>query len=96
APGYAHAQEQLGHILPRRRDEVFLVTKTPTSDGKTAIEQLEENLKILRTDAVDLCYVHSLGHQDVDKVLAKDGSLAALREAQKRGLTRYVGFTAHH
>ncbi len=96
APGYARAQEQLGHILPRRRDEVFLVTKTPTSDGKTAIEQLEENLKILRTDAVDLCYVHSLGHQDVDKVLAKDGSLAALREAQKRGLTRYVGFTAHH
>ena len=96
APGYERAQAQLGHVVPRRRDEIFLVTKVSTSDGKEAIEKLEESLRVLRTDAVDVCYVHSLGHLDVDQVLAKDGSLAALRDAQKRGLTRYVGFTAHH
>lgn len=96
APGYARAQEQLSHIMPRRRDDIFLVTKTPTSNGKEAVAQLEQNLKTLGTDAVDLCYVHSLGHQQVDEVLAPDGALAGLREAQKRGLTRYVGFTAHH
>jgi len=96
APGYARAQEQLSHIVPRRRDEIFLVTKSPTSAAKEAVEQLENSLKTLGTDAVDLCYVHSLGNQDVDQVLAADGSLAGLREAQKRGLTRYVGFTAHN
>ena len=96
APGYERAQSQLGNIVPRRRDEIFLVTKVLTSDGKEAVEKLEENLRVLQTDAVDVCYVHSLGHLDVDQVLAKDGSLAGLRDAQKRGLTRYVGFTAHH
>ena len=96
APGYQRAQEQLGQTVPRRRDEIFLVTKTNTSNAGEAIEQLETSLRTLGTDAVDLCYVHSLGHQDVDQVLAKDGALAGLREAQRRGLTRYVGFTAHH
>lgn len=96
APGYARAQEQLGQVVPRRRDEIFLVTKAATSNGKEAVAQLEQNLQTMGTDAVDLCYVHSLGHQDPDQVLAADGALAGLREAQKRGLTRYVGFTAHH
>ena len=95
APGYERAQQQLGHILPRRRDEIFLVTKALTSNASDAIEQLETSLRTLGTDAVDLCYVHSLGNQDVDQVLAEDGALAGLREAQRRGLTRYVGFTAH-
>ncbi len=96
APGYDRAQAQLGQILPRHRDDVFLVTKVHAADGKEAIDKLEENLRVLQTDAVDVCFVHSLGHLDVDKVLSQDGSLAALRQAQKRGLTRYVGFTAHH
>lgn len=96
APGYARAQEQLSHIVPHRRDEIFLVTKSPTSNGKEAIEQLETSLRTLGTDAVDLVYVHSLGNQNVDEVLGSDGALAGLREAQKRGLTRYVGFTAHN
>jgi predicted aldo/keto reductase-like oxidoreductase len=96
APGYDNAQRQLSHTVPRRRDEIFLVTKTFTADGKEAIRTLEESLRTMGTDAVDLVYVHSLGSLDVDQVLAADGSLAALREAQKRGLTRYVGFTAHN
>ena len=96
APGYERAQRQLGHVVPRRRDEIFLVTKSPTADGAEAVRLLEQNLRDLGTDAVDLCYVHSLGNYDPDQVLAPDGSLAGLREAQRRGLTRYVGFTAHH
>ena len=96
APGYERAQAQLAHVLPRRRDEIFLATKVLTSNGKEAIETLEENLRVMDTDAVVLCYVHSLGHLDVEQVLAADGALAGLRDAQKRGLTRYVGFTAHH
>ena len=96
APGYARAQVQLGEVIKDRRDEAFLVTKTVANGGKKALEILEQSLKDLQTDQVDLTYVHSLGGLDVDQVLAPDGSLAALREAQKRGWTRFVGFTAHN
>lgn len=96
ATGYGRAQAQLGEVMQARRKEVFLVTKTNTAEGPKALEILEQNLKLLQTDQVDLVFVHSLGGMDVEKVLAKDGSLAALREAQRRGWTRYVGFTAHN
>lgn len=95
APGYERAQKQLAQILPRRRDEVFLVTKTFTSDRQEAISKLEEALKDLGTDAVDLAYVHSMGNMDVDQVLSAEGALAGLRECQKRGLTRFIGVTGH-
>jgi predicted aldo/keto reductase-like oxidoreductase len=96
ATGYGRAQAQLGEVMRVRRKEVFLVTKTHTAEGPKALEILEQNLKLLQTDRVDLTYVHSLGGLDVDRALAKDGSLAGLREAQRRGWTRYVGFTAHN
>jgi predicted aldo/keto reductase-like oxidoreductase len=96
APGYGRAHVQVGEVMAQRRDEVFLVTKAPADDGKKALENLEQSLVDLQTDQLDLVYVHSLGNRDVDRVLAPDGSLAALREAQRRGWTRYVGFTAHN
>jgi len=96
APGYDRAQVQLGRVMAERRDEVFLVSKTLADDADKALQILEKSLKDLQTDCVDLVYVHSLGNRDVDRVLSPDGSLAGLREAQKRGWTRYVGFTAHN
>jgi predicted aldo/keto reductase-like oxidoreductase len=96
APGYERAQIQLGEVLPARRDEVFLVTKTFTGNGARAVEILEQSLRDLKTDCVDVTFVHSVGSLDPDEVLSKDGALAGLRSAQKRGLTRYVGFTAHN
>lgn len=96
APGYERAHSQLKHIVPRCRDELFLVSKTHTAEYQEALEQVEKNLDALGTDRLDLMYVHSLGHLDVERVLAKDGALAGLREAQRRGWTRYVGITAHH
>lgn len=95
APAYGRAQEQLGQVVPRHRDDIFLVTKTPTADGAEAERQLEDSLRVLGTDTVDLCFVHSVGNQDVEAVLADNGALAGLRRAQQRGLTRYIGFTAH-
>ena len=96
APGYGRAHVQLGAVMAERREEVFLVTKTGADDAEKALEILEQSLKDLQTEQVDLTYVHSLGNRDVDRVLAVDGSLAGLREAQRRGWTRYVGFSAHN
>jgi predicted aldo/keto reductase-like oxidoreductase len=96
APGYERAQIQLGEVLPDRRDEVFLVTKTHTGQGDRAVEILEQSLRDLKTDCVDATFVHSVGHLDPDEILSRDGALAGLRSAQSRGLTRFVGITAHH
>ncbi|MDP6110308.1 MAG: aldo/keto reductase [Planctomycetota bacterium] len=96
APGYDRAQEQLGEVLCERRDEVFIVTKSLVAEGDKALDIFEQNLKTLRVEHVDLAFVHHLGGLDVDTVLSKDGSLAALREAQRRGWTRYVGFSSHN
>ncbi|MGA1197602.1 MAG: aldo/keto reductase [Candidatus Latescibacterota bacterium] len=95
APGYDKAQVQLGQVMNKRRDEAFLVTKTFASEGKKATEILEQSLCDLQTDQVDLAFVHSVSSLDVDQVLAPDGALAALRNAQKRGLVRFVGITCH-
>ena len=59
APGYERAQIQLGEVLRERRDEVFLVTKTFASDASKAVEILEQSLRDLRTDCVDVTFVHS-------------------------------------
>ncbi|MCY3666344.1 MAG: aldo/keto reductase [Gemmatimonadetes bacterium] len=96
APGYERAQSQLAHIVPHCRGELFLVSKAHTAHYQEALDIVEKTLETLGTDHLDLVYVHSLGHLDVEQVLAKDGALAGLREAQRRGWTRYIGITAHH
>ncbi|MCY3871747.1 MAG: aldo/keto reductase [Gemmatimonadetes bacterium] len=96
APGYGRAHVQLGQVMAERRDEVFLVTKTAADEAEQALKILENGLKDLQTDHVDLVYVHSMGRRDVDRVLAPDGALAGLREAQRRGWTRFIGVTAHN
>ena len=96
APGYGRAHLQLGQVMASRRDEVFLVTKTPADDAASALSMLEKGLKDLQTDHVDLVYVHSMGNRDVDRVLDSDGALEGLREARRRGWTRFIGVTAHN
>ena len=96
APGYERAQSQLAQVVPHCRQDLFLVSKAHTTDYQEALDIVEKSLETLGTDHLDLMYVHSLGHLDVEKVLAEDGALAGLREAQRRGWTRYIGITAHH
>jgi predicted aldo/keto reductase-like oxidoreductase len=96
APGYSRAQAQLGQVLTRRREEVFLVTKCYATTAEEALQIHEQSLRDLRTDHVDLLYAHCVGSFDPEQLLAPDGVFAGLREAQRRGWTRYVGFTAHH
>ncbi len=95
APAYGQAQVQLGEVLRERRDDVFVVTKTLTDSADEALKILENSLDELKTDHVDLTFVHSVGSLNVDAILAPDGALAGLREARRRGWSRYIGITAH-
>ena len=95
APSYGRAHRQLRAVLAERRDEVIVATKVPVDGAREALDSLAQSLRDLGTDHVDIAYVHHLGGRDADRVLAADGSLAGLRQAQGSGMTRWVGFTSH-
>jgi len=78
------------------RQKVFLMTKIDGHDRKTAAKQIDESLKRLRTDHLDLLQMHEvIRPTDPEKIFAKGGAIEALMEARKAGKIRYVGFTGH-
>ncbi len=92
------SEEWMGKALKGKRDKVFLMTKVCTHgrDKKVAMQQLEQSLKRLQTDHLDLWQIHEcVYYNDPDRHFAKGGVVEALDEAKKAGKVRYVGFTGH-
>jgi uncharacterized protein len=88
----------LGEALRGRRDEVVLMTKVCTHgrDKRVALQQLDESLRRLRTDHLDLWQVHEcIYDDDPDRHFAPGGVIEALDEAKRLGKVRLVGFTGH-
>jgi aryl-alcohol dehydrogenase-like predicted oxidoreductase len=92
------SEEILGRALQGKRDGVFLMTKVCTHgrDAKVGLQQLEESLRRLRTDHLDLWQIHECVYDsDPDLHFAKGGVVEALERAKKEGKVRFVGFTGH-
>jgi aryl-alcohol dehydrogenase-like predicted oxidoreductase len=78
------------------RERVFLMTKFDGRDRRSAAAQIDESLRRLRTDHVDLLQIHEvIRESDPDRVFAPGGAIEALVAARQAGKTRYVGFTGH-
>jgi len=80
------------------RQKVFLMTKVCTHgrDAKTAMRMLEESLRRLKTDYLDLWQVHEVAYWgDPERHFVKGGVIEALDRAKQKGLVRFVGFTGH-
>lgn len=81
-----------------RRAQVFLMTKVCTHgrDARVAMRQLEDSLRRLKTDYVDLWQVHEVAYAgDPERHFMKGGVIEALDKARSKGLVRFVGFTGH-
>jgi predicted aldo/keto reductase-like oxidoreductase len=92
------SEERMGKAIADRRDRVFLMTKVCTHgrDGKVAMRQLEDSLRRLRTDHLDLWQVHEVVYDDEPaRHFARGGVVEALDRAKAQGKVRYVGFTGH-
>ncbi|HEV3446160.1 MAG TPA: aldo/keto reductase [Gemmataceae bacterium] len=92
------SEDWMGQALKGRRDRVFLMTKVCTHgrDKNVAMRQLDESLKRLQTDHLDLWQVHECVYDnDPERHFAKGGVMEALDEAKRSGKVRYVGFTGH-
>lgn len=95
SPDYG-SQPKLGEVMKARRDEVFLATKINTRRRDDVLKELQQNLKELQTDHVDLVQIHAVNAMaDLEAALAPDGAISALEEARRQGLTRFVGITGH-
>ena len=80
------------------RQKVFLMTKVCTHgrDAKTAMRMLEDSLRRLKTDHLDLWQVHEVAYWgDPERHFARGGVVEALDRAKSKGLVRFVGFTGH-
>jgi len=99
APAYGNGQceTKMGIGLEGvDRGSYFLACKTKKRDKAGAREELEQSLKLLKTDHFDLYQLHHLRWKDeVDQVLGPDGAIQTLLEAQKEGKIKYLGFSAH-
>ncbi len=78
------------------RNKAFLMTKIDGRTRQAAQQQLEESLKRLQTDHIDLLQFHEvIRDEDPDRIFAKGGGMEAVLEAKKAGKVRYIGFTGH-
>lgn len=92
------SEEIMGKVMRDRRQEVFLMTKVCTHgrDKRVAMRQLNESLKRLNTDYLDLWQVHEVVYDnDPDRHFAPGGVMEAVEEAKRSGKVRFVGFTGH-
>lgn len=90
------SEERMGRFLiPKYREEIFLMTKTHAKTGDVAREHLELSLRALQTEQIDLWQIHTIETpEDVDQRI-KNGVLDVFLEAKEKGKTRYIGFTGH-
>lgn len=96
APSYGNAQERLGPALEPYRKKVFLACKTLERSKRGAAKELEESLRLLRTDHVDLYQFHAVTQkEDVEMIFRPDGAMQTFQAARKAGKIRFIGFSAH-
>jgi len=92
------SERRMGRAIADRREAVFLMTKVCTHgrDARVAMRQLDESLRRLRTDYLDLWQIHECVYDnDPDRHFSKGGVVEALTRAREQGKVRFVGFTGH-
>ncbi|MBE0618943.1 MAG: aldo/keto reductase, partial [Proteobacteria bacterium] len=96
ARAYAGSEAYLGQALGRDRERVFLATKSHHRRDRGARAHLEESLALLRTDWIDLWYVHDVRtREDLDAIAGLGGALQTFAKAREGGLVRFVGISGH-
>ena len=96
AYGRGISQTYIGEVMQGRRSEVFLASKTHdrTRDGSWRL--LEESLRLLQTDHLDLWQLHNISRtEQLDTIFGKGGAIEALQQAREQKLVRFLGITGH-
>jgi predicted aldo/keto reductase-like oxidoreductase len=89
------SEELMGKALVGRRDKVFLMTKNCARDAGGTRQHLEDSLRRLKTDRLDLWQFHEINYDNDPEWLVERGAIAEAVKAQKEGKVRYIGYTGH-
>ncbi len=94
---YRDSEEKIGRAFRAMRDKVVIATKTLRRDAASATEQLENSLRMLKTDYIDLYQLHQIAREEeFQTVTAPGGALEAILKAREAGKVRYIGVTSHN
>lgn len=97
APAYASSMDYYGAALGQRRKDIFLACKTAERTRDASLRVLDDILRRLKTDHLDLWQLHDLRTmQEIERIFGKGGALEALIQAREQGRVRFLGLTGHH
>jgi len=97
ARAYSGSESYYGKALRERRNNIFLTSKSHARDKKGALAHLQETLKNMKTDRLDLWQVHDVRTEsDIREIFGRGGAIEAFVEAKQQGYARFIGVTGHH
>ncbi|MBI1739035.1 MAG: aldo/keto reductase [Acidobacteria bacterium] len=90
------SQRYIGQVMKRRRSETFLASKTNDRTRDGSLKLLEESLKLLNTDHLDLWQLHNISRMEqIEQIFGKDGAIEAMQQAREQKMVRFLGITGH-
>ena len=92
---YMDSETNIGKAMKTRRAECILASKSLSRGYPEVLADVEESLKQLQTDKIEIMQIHHLKPDEVPAVMGKGGALEALKEARKQGMIDFIGVTAH-
>ncbi len=96
AARYGPSQDYYGEAMGDRRKGIFLASKTHDRTRDGSLRLLDDSLRRLRTDHLDLWQLHNInGRDDLDRIFAADGAIHALTKARDEKMVRFLGITGH-
>ncbi len=99
APAYQQSRDYLGKFLWNyaKREDVFLASKTHDRTCEGTLSLVEDSLRRLNTDYLDLLQLHDLREkEDANEIFSGNGAIHALEKLKKQGKVRFLGITGHH
>ena len=96
ANAYQDSEEKIGKAFAGMRDKVVIATKSMKRDAAGTTEHINNSLKMLQTDYIDLYQFHQVAQDSAwEQLTASGGGLEAALKAQQEGKLRYIGITSH-
>lgn len=97
ARAYTDSEEKIGRYISDRRNEYYLATKSMARTKAAMAQDIDTSLAKMNTEYIDIYQLHNVRtDQEWEAIMAPDGALAALKEAQAAGKIRHIGITGHN
>lgn len=93
---YLDSETNIGKVMKERRKECILASKSFNRERDKVLADLEESLKQLQTDKIEIYQVHALKPHEVTPLMRKGGGLEAFKKAKEGGMIDFIGLTSHH